>query len=566
MICRRISFSLFLILAAFISALLANAPAREARVSISWNVTAETKEGRTLLNKVFGYATHGRMHAILGPSGSGKTTLLNTLAAEIPKGSLKLTGAVDVSDAFEPLYIQQEDLLFAQLTSKETLEISYDLRKESSLAERDAAVANTLNSLGLKKVTHTKVGDKKTRGLSGGEKKRLDIGNEIIDHERGGNYIFADEPTSGLDCFQAERVVQILQSLAAMGSTVIFSIHQPRASIYELFEDISLISEGRVIYSGTKKNFVPHFESLGYSLPPNVSPAEYYVDLVSVDYSSPEEEVATKKRIHWLADQFAQSSQSNYEANRVTVASTVDSEKKNAIIPRKRKGPLSLVRSSATGLFRGVKRSAQKFAILYSRAWKQVTRDKSLNIARFASSIFSSLLFGAIYFRMGKGVSTIADRLGLLQVAAINCAMTSLIKATTSFVTEKLIVQKERKRGSYGVLPYFLAKIVAEIPLSSFFPALFGFITYKLCGLNPAPGKLWTYLGVLIMEAVASTSLGMSVGALVPTAEAGIAVSPAVMVIFIVFGGLYVVNTPSYLKWVPNVSVPNVHCPKLLYI
>ena len=123
------------------------------------------------------------------------------------------------------------------------------------------------------------------------------------------------------------------------------------------------------------------------------------------------------------------------------------------------------------------------------------------------------------------------SRLGLLQVAAVNTAMTSLIKATTSFVTEKAIIQKERRRGMYSVVPYFLAKIAAEVPLSSLFPCLSGLIMYKLCGLNSAPGKIDRFLLILVVESIASTALGMSIGSLVPTIESGIAIAPAVMVL-----------------------------------
>ncbi|RYH27453.1 ATP-binding cassette domain-containing protein [archaeon] len=522
--------------------------------SISWKITAATKSGKQLLQNVFGYAKSGKIHAILGPSGSGKTTLLNALAAQIPKGSLKLSGSVAVSMEFDPIFIQQEDILFSQLTSKETLDTSYDLRKEDSNAAKDTTVSNLLNSLGLKKVANTQVGDKKTKGISGGEKKRLHIGNEIVDSDMESNFLFADEPTSGLDCFQAERVVQLLRNIAEKGSTVIFSIHQPRASIFELFQDITLLSEGRVVYSGSKDDMTIYFADLGYSCPSNVSPAEYYVDLVSVDYSTPEEEQRTKDRTHMLADKFADRKVVDYLEHRVREEDRIHKGKKPVVPTRQHRGTFHSLALRMSALLRGINRSLQKFGILYGRAWKQVTRDKPLNIARFASSVFSALLFGVIYFKLGKESSTAADRLGLLQVAAVNCAMTSLIKATTSFVTEKMVIKKERQRGSYGVIPYFMAKMLAEIPLSSFFPCLFGVIIYNMCGLNNAPGKLLSFISILVMEAIASTSFGMSVGSLVPTAESGIAIAPAVMVIFIVFGGLYVVNVPSYLKWMPLVS------------
>lgn len=97
--------------------------------------------------------------------------------------------------------------------------------------------------------------------------------------------------------------------------------------------------------------------------------------------------------------------------------------------------------------------------------------------------------------------------------------------------------------------------MAAEIPLSSFFPCLFGSIMYKLCGLNSAPGKLWNFLVILVAESMASASFGMSIGSLVPSVDAGVAISPAAIVVFIVFGGLYIVNTPSYLAWIPEISL-----------
>ena len=97
----------------------------------------------------------------------------------------------------------------------------------------------------------SKVGDSKTRGISGGEKKRLSIGNELAtalaasfsvssestDSEKK-LIIFADEPTSGLDSFQALKVMQLLKDLTRLGHTVITSIHQPRASVYAMFDEV----------------------------------------------------------------------------------------------------------------------------------------------------------------------------------------------------------------------------------------------------------------------------------------------------------------------------------------
>jgi ABC-type multidrug transport system ATPase subunit len=230
-------------------------------ISLAWNVTvSNNKLGKNVIEGVFGMARRGRLHAIVGPSGCGKTTLLNTLAGEWEGGqALKSQGLVRKLSPANPIYIQQADQLFAQLTARETLETTAALSGSENITTSLNAL---IRGLGLEKVQDTVVGDAKTRGLSGGERKRLSIGNEILLKQRSSSgeegisledsYVFADEPTSGLDCFQAERVVALLRGLAERGSTVLVSIHQPRASIQRMFDDVTLLSEGGVVYSGSR--------------------------------------------------------------------------------------------------------------------------------------------------------------------------------------------------------------------------------------------------------------------------------------------------------------------------
>ena len=253
--------------------------------ALSWNVKVsidKRKKYAPILKHAFGRMKAGSLHAIIGRSGSGKTTLLNVLAGVETRG-LRVSGEVQSSfETSTPVYVQQEDLLFPQLTVQETLETATKLRSSKSdpkaIAERLAA------DLGLKKVIASRVGDAKTRGISGGEKKRLAIGNEIAmtatsiptsvssstsfdnDDERDEQerrLIFLDEPTSGLDSFQALNVVQLLKQLAKQGNSVMISIHQPRASIIALFDEVTLLSEGNLIYTGAASTLSSFFRSQG---------------------------------------------------------------------------------------------------------------------------------------------------------------------------------------------------------------------------------------------------------------------------------------------------------------
>jgi hypothetical protein len=297
-------------------------------------------------------------------------------------------------------------------------------------------------------------------------------------------------------------VIDLLKSLAKGKNTVVASIHQPGSTVFSLFDDITLLSEGRIMYSGARTEMKSYFNSLGFSCPNNVNPAEYYVDLVSIDYTSPQTEDASRKKVKKLADTFLK-----------------QNSKRHSTIFKKLQVESSKTSNSITVRRGSLVSSVRKFGILFTRAWKQITRDKSLNIARLMSGLFSGLLFGAIYFKLGAGASTVADRLGLLQVAAVNCAMTSLIKATTSFVTEKLIIQRERKSNSYSVSSYFVSKLLAELPLAAVFPCMTGTIIYFLCGLNPEPGRWLNFLKILTVESIASSSFGMAKGCIITSVE-----------------------------------------------
>lgn len=137
---------------------------------------------KQILKGVRGSVGRGKLHALIGPSGSGKTSLLNVLSGTVPKGSMQLTGFKSVRKDAKTVFVQQEDLLFAQLTVGETLETSVRLNsKDGSISSKDTddVVDNFLRSLSLSKVKKTAVGNAKTRGVSGGEKKRLSIGDVI---------------------------------------------------------------------------------------------------------------------------------------------------------------------------------------------------------------------------------------------------------------------------------------------------------------------------------------------------------------------------------------------------
>jgi ABC-type multidrug transport system ATPase subunit len=172
----------------------------------------------------------------------------------------------------------QDDLLYPMLTVTETLMYSAEFRLPRSLSasKKRSRVEALIDQLGLRAAANTIIGDEGRRGVSGGERRRVSIGIDII-HDP--IILFLDEPTSGLDSTSAFMVVKVLRRIARSGSVVVMSIHQPSYRILGLLDRLLLLSRGRTVYYGPPAA-LPKFlsEFMGEPIPEGANPAEFALD------------------------------------------------------------------------------------------------------------------------------------------------------------------------------------------------------------------------------------------------------------------------------------------------
>lgn len=247
--------------------------------------TRSTEE-RKILNEVTGMVSPGEFMAVLGPSGSGKSTLLNALAGRL-NGS-GLTGKILINDCKitkqtlkRTGFVAQDDLLYPHLTVRETLVFVALLRLPRSLTRDDKirAAESVITELGLTKCENTIVGNTFIRGISGGERKRVSIGHELLINP---SLLVLDEPTSGLDATAAQRLVQTLAGLAHVkGKTVVTSIHQPSSRVFQMFDTVLLMSEGKCLFFGKGRDAMSYFDSVGFSPAFPMNPADFLLDLAN---------------------------------------------------------------------------------------------------------------------------------------------------------------------------------------------------------------------------------------------------------------------------------------------
>lgn len=204
-----------------------------------------------------GYVKPCEMVGVLGPSGSGKTSLLNVLAQRNQlsdgsywNGDVKFNNQRIVKGDFGKTcaFVQQDDVLEQTMTAKELFGFACQIRIGLKGEEMDQRVQSVIERLSLQQCQDTLIGGWLRRGVSGGERKRISIGYELITNP---SLLLLDEPTSGLDSSTSLRIIKLLKQESKRGMAVLATIHQPSSALLFEFDRVILLSEGYTIFNGS---------------------------------------------------------------------------------------------------------------------------------------------------------------------------------------------------------------------------------------------------------------------------------------------------------------------------
>ena len=255
------------------------------KVSIQFEDLKYKSDGKEILKGVNGEFEAGSLTTVLGPSGGGKSTLLKALSGKIPtksiKGNIIVNGSKVNSTVLRDIsgFVPQDDVMHSNLTPREIITFQGMLRSKDSRKIIHDRVSKVLEILDITNVQHSIICDRYGKGLSGGQRKRVNIGMELIAEPP---VLFLDEPTSGLDSATSLLVMKILLSLAKKGLTIICVLHQPRYEVFMMANSILFLSkDGRVIFQGTQSRVIDFFSTQGIITPTNVNPADYFMDYIT---------------------------------------------------------------------------------------------------------------------------------------------------------------------------------------------------------------------------------------------------------------------------------------------
>ncbi|XP_042513693.1 ABC transporter G family member 5-like [Macadamia integrifolia] len=487
----------------------------------------ETKEFRHVLKNVTCRAKPWEILAIVGPSGAGKSTLLEILAGRLtPQTGSFLANQKPIDKPhFKKIsgYVTQRDTLFPLLTVEETLLFSAKLRLNLEPADLISRVKSLMDELGLTHVASTRIGDELVRGISGGERRRVSIGVDVIHDPK---VLILDEPTSGLDSTSALQIIDMLKTMAeTRGRTIILSIHQPGFRIVKLFNSILLMADGAVLYHGTVDYLGLHLRSLGLQLPLQVNIVEFAIDAA-----------VETLRLPLSSQQPPRNRSGNSTLQQLFLLSKV-ADKEIAVNAR-----IDLPHRFANSRLK-------ETMILTNRFSKNVYRTKELFACRTVQMLIAGLVLGSIFHNLKDDLSGAEERVGLFAFL-LTFLLSCCTEALPIFLQERVIFMKETSCGSYRVSSYVIANGLVFLPFLLILAFLFSAPLYWLVGLNPSFTAFMYFVLLIWLILYTANSVVVCCSALMPNFIVGNSVISGVMGSFFLFSGYFIPKSGMPKYWV----------------
>ena len=455
----------------------------------------------------------GELVALMGPSGAGKTTLLELLTGQRrPNGGKVLFNGQDLHDQVCSLrdrigYVPQEDVMHRDLTVFQVLYHAARMRLPRDLPT--SAVVDHVNKLitrmGLAHVQDRLVGGESKRGISGGQRKRVNIAIELLTEPP---LLFLDEPTSGLDSTSTLEVLRVLRGLADQGKTIIMTIHQPRVEAYELVDSLVLLAQGGKLawFGPADPDPADHFADRSeMERRPGGNPADYVIDVLDPSDSelkrSPEE---------WQREYLESPAYQAYVVQRQGDSADVTLEPGQDLDASPRRGAVG-----------------QYFNLL-SRYIKRKTRDRASLAIQMAQAPVVAILLGWLFFdsELSVGPWPLDDVYPVLFLMAASAFWFGCSNVARELVADRAVFKRERMAG-LGVSPYLASIYTFQLFLAAVQVFVMVLLAWLLVGLEP-----WSLLPaffLLLITAAAGIGLGLLVSSLAPTEVTAIAVIPLIL-------------------------------------
>ncbi|XP_023521239.1 pleiotropic drug resistance protein 3-like [Cucurbita pepo subsp. pepo] len=525
-----------------------------------------------IIEDVSGVIKPGRLTLLLGPPGCGKTTLLKALSGNLHK-SLKMTGEICYNghkvQEFVPqkisAYISQYDLHIPEMTVRETLDFSArcqgvgsraDMMKEVCKREKEQGIIPDpdvdiymkatsveglrqslqtdyiLKILGLDICAETLVGDAMRRGISGGQKKRLTTGEMMVGPHRA---LFMDEITNGLDSSTAFQIVSCLQNLARFtDATILVSLLQPAPETFDLFDDIILMAQKKIIYHGPRDRVLEFFEDCGFKCPERKGVADFLQEVIS----------RKDQPQFWYCNDIPYTYIS-VDAFRTKFESSRKLEEEDVSKSHLDDDDVSMLDTDSVSKW-------QVFKACASRELLLMRRNSFVYVFKTAQLFIIGLVTMTVFLRtrMKVDLEHANYYMGALFYALILLLVDGIPELAMT-IQRLEVFYKQKQFYFYQAWAYAIPTAILKIPLSLVESLVWTCLTYYVIGFTPQLSRFLKQAVLLFAVHLTSLSMYRLIASIFQTQVASMTVGGFAILLVLLFGGFIISHSsmPAWLGW-----------------
>ncbi|KAG8761944.1 hypothetical protein FRC11_012005 [Ceratobasidium sp. 423] len=427
---------------------------------------------------------------------------------------------IDVESMREQIaFVEQEDdYHLPALTVRETLRYAAILRLPRTMSRKSkiARAEEVMKMLGLDLCADNLVGGELLKGISGGEKRRLSLAVQMINDPA---VLIVDEPTSGLDALTANNVMTALNDIARSGRTIILSIHQPRSDIYvdKLDNIVLLVKGGQVAYAGPRTEVAPTLASAGHPIPPLYNPADWLLDLASVDLRG-DRETVTRERVAKLVEFWVGIHREKPEG---------EFKEKGAELVREESQE-----SRLTPMWIAL-------PLIVERMTKNLLQQLP----------FLGVLFLLFYQRLKHGPSGGQDRIGYFQEMVSPVAFVGLLNCIAIFPKDRdLYFHEYRSSAAYSEATFVLGFTLVALPMEILASLLFTVVTNIGAGMQTSPRIFFEYAFAIFALQSNGESFGIIFACVTNSLGLSVSLVSTFITVLVQLSGIISVSIPTWLS------------------
>ncbi|GAM42345.1 xenobiotic-transporting ATPase [Talaromyces pinophilus] len=524
---------------------------------------AKKKERKTILRNFDGVIKGGELLMVLGRPGSGCSTFLKTLSGELhgldlDKESTIHYNGVEMQKMHsefkgEVLYNQEVDKHFPHLTVGQTLEFAATARAPSHRLPgktREDYVKEVTQVVmavfGLSHTYNTIVGNDYVRGVSGGERKRVSIAEMALSRAPVAAW---DNSTRGLDAASALEFVKALRLASNLsGSCHSVAIYQASQAIYDVFDKVIVLYEGREIYFGPCKRAEQYFINMGWSKPSRQTTGDF---LTSV--TNPQERQARDgmdKLVPRTPDEFEAYWKKSPERTALMqeikdheIEFPVSHVAEKDLAEKKYGQQAKHVRPESPYLMS----VPMQIRLCTKRAYQRLWNDKATTLTAVIGRIVMALIIGSIYYGTPAATAGFQSKGAALFFAVLLNALLSITEINSLYDQRPII----EKQASYAFVHPFteaVGDLIADLPIKFIAIAAFNVIIYFLAGLRYEPSQFFIFFFFTLFSTLTMSAMFRTLAAATKSLAQAMALAGILVLAIVIYTG-FVIPDPQMHPW-----------------